>query len=219
MNPKYGALWICLILVCAATLLFVVLPADAHLYISYIFFVIGVALMGTGYFVASRKNIPATFALIWRCGRFLPLSILLSLCMFLFGTKLMDGATWLHIVLQLLALLWQIILIVRITASAAYMERATEHTTQVQQWKELSQQVEALATVRTGDGEKRALQKLSEALRYSDPLGTASSVQREKELKADLYLLQSEYDETLIRHCTQIINSIKERNAIVKNSK
>ena len=220
MNPKRGALCLGIILAAVATLLLVILPGSLNLYISYAFCLAGVLLMEAGYFLADRDHVPAAFALLRRCGRFLPLTLLISAVVIaLEWMAILSVPYLLHLLLQALVLTAQIYALVRLKAGAAYVEQVNARAAQAAEWKVLADHVRQLAEKEQTPAGKRALQKVSEALRYADPLGTAASREVESKLEADIYALGSSCGDDLISRCSELVALIEKRNALVRNSK
>lgn len=217
-DPKYGALLIVLILAAVATLLFVLIPGSANLTVAYVFCLIGIVLMESGFLLATAKNVPASYALIGQTGRFLPWSLAVSVIVLVLERigLLTLPPVW-HAAIQVILLLLLSIKMVQIFSGAAYIEQVEEQVAEKRNaWVELTNRASMLATREQNGEAKAALKKVAEALRYADPMSVAASKRIEEQIET--LLEQAQGNESKAK-CDELLLLIQERNMIVKANK
>lgn len=217
-DAKYGALLIAIIFAVIATLLFVMLPGSENLTVAYVFCLVGIALMEGSFLLADARNVPASYALIGKTGRFLPVSLILSIAVVVLeriGVYTLS-ISW-HVVLQTILLLLCAIPIVKIFAGAAYIDHVDEQVAvKRNNWGALVNQANVLVA-REQDAEIKAmLKKVADALRFSDPMGVATSADIEIRIETKLEYL---HGEDCKAKCEELLRLIQERNAVVKAGK
>lgn len=217
-DPKFGAVLIALILALAATLLFVVLPDSANLTVAYVFCLIGVVMMAGGFLLADLKNVPASYALMGKTGRFLPLSLVVSLIVtVLEGLGIFVISPLAHAVVQVILLAVCAIRLVQVFSGAAYIDKVEETVAAKRTpWVELTNRAQMLAAREQDAQAKAALKKVHEALRYADPMGVAASQSIEMRIEA---LLLAAHGDGCKAACEELLLLIQERNMIVKANK
>ena len=218
MKPKHGALLIALILASIATLLFILLPPSANLTVAYLFSLIGIALMEGGFLIANIRNVPASYALLGQTGKFLPVSLVVSVLVLInerIGIFTLPSV-W-HMAVQTVLLAVSAIRMVQIFSGAAYINEIDDSVTAKRNaWLKLTNQANLLAAHEPNADAKAALKKVADALRYSDPRGVADSQEIEGRIEA---LLDHAQGESCIAKCDELLLLIQERNMIVKASK
>ena len=221
MNPKYGALLIALILALAATLVFVLLPNSANLTVAFVFFLIGDGLTALGYWFATKRNVPASYALIVQEGRFLPFSIGLSvIVLILEGTQVYTLPTRWHITLQILILAWAVINLVKVCAGKAYIQQMEDNVSiKRTNWQSLILQVEALQNRAAQPEACQALKQLHDVLQYADPISNDRTAAIENELAEKLQALVNTPAEDLSPACAEVTALVQQRNVLLKASK
>lgn len=221
MKPKHSALIIALILAVVVTLLFVLLPASANLTLAYVFCLLGIVLMESGFLLATTKNVPASYALIRKTGKFLPLSLIVSLIVLVLERMgiFVLPVLW-HAVVQIILLAVTSIGMVKVFAGAAYVEQIAEKVeVKTSAWRDLVTQANVLAVGQQDSEAKQAIKKVAEAIRYADPMSTSASAPFENRIAEMIDHIQTADVETCKSICTDLLLLIQERNAIVKSSK
>ena len=219
MKPKHGALIIALILTVVVTLLFVELPSSANLTVAYVFCLIGIALLESGFLLATARNVPVSYTLIRQTGRFLPLSLFVSIIVLMLEhTGFYTLPIIWHVICQIMFLALSTVRLVKVFAGGAYIEKVSDQVKEkTTAWHKLIQQANALAACQTDADVKQAVRKVAEALQYADPRGTNSSVPIEKQIAA---LLETWTKKTVCeKDCQEVLLLISERNEIVKTTK
>ena len=220
-DPKYSVLLIGLILAAVATLLFIVIPASPNLTVSYVFCLLGIALMLGSYLFADSRNVAASYALIWQAGRFLPISLVLSVTVLVLeriGIFTLP-VIW-HVVLQILPLAFVAIRLVQVSGGVAYVDQVEEKVdTKRNEWVAWTNQLNVLAAAEGDAQAKRAIQKAVEAMRYADPLGTEASRAVEDRIAETIERIQVKDSAARRELCEQLVLLIGERNAVTKSSK
>ena len=218
MKPKYGALLIALILASIATLLFIMLPPSANLTVAYIFCLVGIVLMEGGFLIANIRNVPASYALLGQTGKFLPVSLVVSVLVLVnerIGIFTLP-TVW-HVAVQIVLLAVSAIRLVQIFSGAAHINGVEDKAAAKRTaWLELANQVNLLAAREQNADAKAALKKVADALRYSDPRGVAASQEIEGRIEV---LLGQAQGESCGTKCNELLLLIQERNMIVKASK
>lgn len=221
MKPKLASLCIGVTIAFVFTMLWMLLPDSANLNAAYIFCLIGVAMMVAGVLCASLRNIPASYALILQTGRFLPMTLLLSaLVLALQATGLYTLPVAWHVLLQVLVLAIYGIGVLKIFAGKSYIDqidgRVAAQTGQISLWL---RQVNASYSRAEDAAAKRALQKVADAIRYSDPMSTSASAQLDAKIGMLTSRLPSAPADEVEAACRELLLLVKERNDIVKTSK
>lgn len=221
MKPKHGALIIALILAVVATLLFVLLPSSANMTLSYVFCLLGIVLMESGFLLATTKNVPASYALIKKTGKFLPWSLTVSLVVLVLERiGLFTLPVLWHAVIQIVLLAITSIGMVKVFAGAAYVEQVAEKVeVKTSAWRDLVIQANTLAARQTDTEAKQSVKKVAEALRFADPMSTTTSAPLENRIAEMIDRMQAADAETCKRSCAELLLLIQERNAIVKSGK
>ena len=218
MKPKYGALLIALILASIATLLFILLPPSANLTVAYIFCLVGIALMEGGFLIANIRNVPASYALLGQTGKFLPVSLVVSVLVLVSERiGIFTLPTVWHVAVQIVLLAVSAIRLVQIFSGAAYINEVEDKVAAKRTaWLELANQANLLAAREQNADAKVALKKVADALRYSDPRGVTASQEIEGRIEALLGQVQGE---SCGDKCSELLLLIQERNMIVKANK
>ena len=218
MKPKYGALLIALILASIATLLFIMLPPSANLTVAYIFCLVGIALMEGGFLIANIRNVPASYALLGQTGKFLPVSLVVSVLVLVSERiGIFTLPTVWHVAVQIVLLAVSAIRLVQIFSGAAYINEVEDKVAAKRTaWLELANQANLLAAREQNADAKVALKKVADALRYSDPRGVTASQEIEVRIEA---LLGQAQGESCSDKCNELLLLIQERNMIVKANK
>lgn len=219
MKPKHGALIIALILAVVVTLLFVELPSSANLTVAYVFCLIGIAMMESGFLLAAARNVPVSYTLMRQTGHFLPRSLFVSIIVVALehaGIYTLP-VIW-HVIFQIIFLALSTVRLVKVVAGGAYMESVSDKVKdKTTAWHKLIQQANAMAACQTDADVKQSVQKVAEALRYADPMGTKASVPIEKQIAA----LMGNWTKKRVceKDCQEVLLLIVERNEIVKATK
>lgn len=218
MKPKYGALLIALILASIATLLFIMLPPSANLTVAYIFCLVGIALMEGGFLIANIRNVPASYALLGQTGKFLPVSLVVSVLVLVSERiGIFTLPTVWHVAVQIVLLAVSAIRLVQIFSGAAYINEVEDKVAAKRTaWLELANQANLLAAREQNADAKVALKKVADALRYSDPRGVTASQEIEVRIEA---LLGQAQGKSCSDKCNELLLLIQERNMIVKANK
>ena len=221
MKPKHGALIIALILAVIVTLLFVILPSSANMTVAYVFCLIGIVFMESGFLLATAKNVPASYALIKKTGKFLPWSLTVSLVVLVLERiGLFTLPVLWHAVIQIVLLAITSIGMVKVFAGAVYVEQVAEKVeVKTSAWRDLVIQANTLAARQTDTEAKQSVKKVAEALRFADPMSTTTSAPLENRIAEMIDYMQAADAETCKRICTELLLLIQERNAIVKSGK
>ena len=218
MKPKFGALLIALILASITTLLFILLPPSANLTVAYIFCLVGIVLMEGGFLITNIRNVPASYALLGQTGKFLPVSLVVSVLVLVnerIGIFTLP-TVW-HVAVQIVLLAVSAIRLVQIFSGAAYINEVEDKAAAKRAaWLELANQANLLAAREQNADAKAALKKVADALRYSDPRGVTASQEIEGRIEA---LLGQAQGESCSAKCNELLLLIQERNMIVKASK
>ena len=218
MKPKHGALLIALILTSLATLVFILLPSSANLTVAYLFCLIGIALMEGGFLIANIRNVPASYALLGQTGKFLPVSLVVSVFVLIIehiGIFTLP-AVW-HVAVQIVLLAVSAIRLVQIFSGAAYINEAeTKVADKRNAWITLTDEANMLAARERDAENKAALKKVAETLHYADPMSVAES--EEIEARISVLLSQIQGSDCKIK-CEELLLLIHERNMIVKANK
>lgn len=220
-DPKYSVLLIGLILAAVATLLFIVIPASPNLTVSYVFCLLGIALMLGSYLFADSRNVAASYALIWQAGRFLPISLVLSVAVLVLERiGIYTLPTIWHVVLQILPLAFVAIRLVQVIGGAAYVDQVEEKVdTKRNEWVAWTNQLNVLAAAEGDAQAKRAIQKAVEAMRYADPLGTEASRAVEDRIAETIERIQVKDSAARSGLCEELCGLVRERNAMLKAGK
>lgn len=218
MKPKHGAMLIALILAAIATLLFVVIPSSANLTVAYIFCLIGIVLMEGGFLLADIRSVPASYALLGQTGTFLPLSLVVSaLALSLERIGIYTLPTFGHVIIQIILLAVSAIRIIQIFSGAGHINQVENAVAAKRNaWVNLINQANIFAEREQNAEAKAALTKVTEALRYSDPMGIATSSDIEMKIQR---MLEQAQGEDCKAKCDELLMLISERNAIVKAGK
>ena len=218
MKPKFGALLIALILASITTLLFILLPPSANLTVAYIFCLVGIVLMEGGFLIANIRNVPASYALLGQTGKFLPVSLVVSVLVLVnerIGIFTLP-TVW-HVAVQIVLLAVSAVRMVQIFSGAAYINEVEDKVAAKRTaWLELANQANLLAAREQNADAKAALRKVADALRYSDPRGVTASQEIEGRIESLLCQVQGE---SCSAKCNELLLLIQERNMIVKASK
>ena len=221
MKPKHGTIYVSLLLALVATLLFTVLPVSANSIIAYVFILIGIALMESGILIASRRNVPATYAFMYKAGRFLLLSLTTSIVVLTVERlKLYTlSAKWM-VVIQMVMLVFCVIDLIHIKTGEAYMDQIEKkNSAHVRCWGDIIRAAQSVAMRETDMQMKQMVEQVAEELRYSDPASVSDSAEIDERIAEMTNQLTLMNGEALKAACEELLLVIQERNALVKSRK
>lgn len=231
MKAKFGALCIGIILAMIATIFLIVLTGSANLYVAYVFCLLGIICMVTAVFVADVKSIPSTYANIRQAVSFLPLSLIAStIVLILQGTQIFVlPAVW-HAVIQVVLLATIGIKLIGIASGKEYIAALDKRiATQRSPISGIANEVDALQEKlkdfpedKQADAEK-ALRRLTDMLRYSDPICTEAVAEMDSSIEKQVQVLKTvcsaaEVD-TFTAECASICEAVRKRNEHLKSNK
>lgn len=230
MKPKFGALWIGLILAAVATILLIALPGSANLYAAYAFCLIGIAMMVAGVW-ATDDNAPASYALLGQVGWFLPVSLFISIVVLVLqGVSVVTLPVLWHSIVQIIPLAFAGIRIVAVYTGKKYIEDVDKRVgaqkdrlaTMINSMAALQPKVNTLPEEYRADATK-ALKQVMEGLRYSDSMSTPTVQALDSEIEMGVSLLKNscnaESAEQFISECAALCTLIRERSNALKTSK
>lgn len=230
MKPKYGALCIGLILAAVATILLIALPGSANLYAAYIFCLIGITMMVAGVW-ETDDNAPASYAQLGQVGWFLPVSLFISVVVLaLQGVGVFTLPLLWYCIVQIIPMAFAGIQIVAVFIGKREIERVDTHvkdqrnkftgivnTTTILQQK-INTFPEEQRIVAT-----KALKRVIDGLRYSDPVSTPTVHSLDSKIESGVFMLNSSCTIESITHfvseCDDLYILIQERSNTLKLSK
>ena len=230
MKPKFGALWIGLILAAVATILLIALPGSANLYAAYAFCLIGIAMMVAGVW-GTDDNAPASYALLGQVGWFLPVSLFISvIVLVLQGVGVFTLPVLWHCIAQIIPLAFAGIRVIAVYTGKQEIERVDKRVEEqrgklavmVNTVTALQQKVNAFPEEQRVAATK-ALKQVIDDLRYSDPMSTTAVQMLDSEIESGVSLLKNscnaENAAQFVSECESLCSLIQERNTILKASK
>lgn len=229
MKLKKSAIAAAAVAAILATVLFIALPQSVNLYISYIGFLIGVCLMVISAIYFDKSDIPMSYAALIQSAWFLPASLIESIIVLILQANIAISPV-LHGILQLALLAVGVIKLIKVTSGKDYIhnidEKNARNTARVQDWlNEIDTAAGEISRMEADEREeaKKAVKRVREAVRYSDPVSTEAVKSIEDEITQKIFLLKSDTNPGCITElktdCESILALIKRRNSIILNGK
>ena len=224
MQPKRGAVIIAIILAILATIVFVLLPKSANLWVAYIVCLLGIVISLIPVLRVNSDDIPGSYALISQGNWFLLASLGLSIIVLILQqTRVFVVPAVYFSLAQFVLLAVGAIRVIGVLAGKTYISGIGNDANDCK--KRIAKWVDAIADIEnnkeTDVNSKRTLRELGDAIRYSDPVSNSSVISFEKDIDERIMVLQTYASdpEKLKEMCNVIMQLVASRNRKLKASK
>lgn len=216
MKRKTASTLIAALLAALATYGFVLMEKTGNLTVSYVFLLLGLVVATAGIWVADMRRIPASYAGIRICFGYLPATLVLSIIIYALGAH--APSVKVHVLLQLVVLAVFLVPAISLLVGQTYIEaldqNAAQAKGQVSDWK---LEVDALARQVKDEPSKKALESLSQVIRFSDPVSNQEVKGDDEKIADAIASLGASGDK--VRACADIEEMLQVRNQRLKSAK
>jgi hypothetical protein len=218
---KNSVIIIALIMAAVATSLFLVVKVTMIFIIAYIFMLIGIAAFCAGnlYLISSSRSYPWFAAFPLRIWQYIVVQFLLSAGFVIWASQPDSSAPveWFFVLHIVVAAFFTISLILLKSGKEIIERRDDEVKDKVTTLGFMYEEVKSLA--RRLPAHEKALNKVADALRYSDPMSPPSLAAYEQQIQKNILALSDlEGNETakIPEKCETLLIQIADRNSRVK---
>lgn len=216
MNKRNASTLIAVLVAALATYGYLLMERTANLTVSFVFLLIGLVFATAVAWLTDIRRIPASYAGLRIGFGYLPATLILSLIIFALGTHAPSAKV--HVLLQLVVLAVFLVPSISLLSGQKYVEAQDQKTSlakgQVEGWKLT---VDTLAMQEKDEASKKALESLSQVIRFSDPISTPEVEGDGEKISSAIAGLATCDDK--VSACSDIEQMLRVRNQRLKSTK